>query len=505
MRASGPMSPVLVLACALAASVPPAHSDPAGAERPIHDTLALSAFQEAGMIRSGVVGGGVLEPLRPEWIDHFGASVTRTLTWDSRFRVTGGLGGIFQFRKPEVVNGGFSGSQRKAFFVGPSISEAAYAFGDPERPPVTLAIGLFPYKYNPEASNLGEYLFRSTPYPGVVMTGGYALANSAAAYLQGARASFRMGGFSADLLLLTETGLAPLYDGSLAAVAAYRSPQGVFDVGAGVDCKRLLPVYPERTSRENKANAWFTSGGVDRSANYSFYANAGTYWRGRLAGATGADSARFAAMAHEQDSLAALVEGLDKLSPAERPQLHYYSAAGTLLMARATFDPKPLLPELGMSPSDFKIFAEVALLGVENRPVFYTDRMRRVPIMAGINIPAFGWLDLFSVQAEWYDSPWLNNTWPIGSDGNNVPFVPDASDRLTSSHSYYDLADKDNFKYSLLLRKRLGAGTTLSLQAASDHLRIPDATSYYGPQLNPNEVTVRKSDWYWVAQLGWGI
>jgi hypothetical protein len=419
--------------------------------------------------------------------------------------VTGGLGGIFEFRKPEVVNGGFPGSQRKAFFVGPTVTEAAYAFGDPGHPFLSLAMGMFPYKYNPEASDLGEYLFRTVPYPSVVMTGGYALANSAAAYLQGARASLRRGGLSLDLMLLTETTLAPLYDGSVAAVGAYRTPGGLLEIGAGVDFKRLLPVYPERTSRENKSNAWFTSGGTDRSANYSFYANAATFWHTRQAAAGAADSARFGALARENDSLAALVEGIDKLPVAQQPELHYFSAAGTIVMARATLDLKTLLPDAGMGPADLKIFAEAALLGVANRPVFYEDRMRRLPVMAGINVPAFGWLDLVSLQAEWFDSPWLNNTWPIGSDGNNVPFVPDPSDRIVSSGSYYDLADKDNLKYSVLVRKRIGAGATLSGQLASDHLRVPDANSYYGPQLNPNEVTVRKSDWYWVLQLGWGI
>ena len=35
-----------------------------------------------------------------------------------------------------------------------------------------LAVGYFPYKYNPEARNLGEYLFRSGTYP-VYLTNDY--------------------------------------------------------------------------------------------------------------------------------------------------------------------------------------------------------------------------------------------------------------------------------------------------------------------------------------------
>jgi len=40
-------------------------------------------------------------------------------------------------------------------------SQGIYSFGDLDQPWLQLAAGYFPFKYNPQASNLGEYLYRS--------------------------------------------------------------------------------------------------------------------------------------------------------------------------------------------------------------------------------------------------------------------------------------------------------------------------------------------------------
>ena len=472
----------------------------------VHEPLHLGAFQEFGVVEKGVIGGSVLQEVQSEWVDHFGAWVSQTITVDQRFHVTGGLGGIFQFRKPEIVNGGFPGSQRKAFFIGPSVSEVGYNFGDVDKPYLKVNMGLFPYKYNPDAANLGEYLFRTVAYPNVIMTGGYAIANSASAYLQGAKGSWSHGNFNVDLMLLTETTLAPLYDGSLAAIGSYHTTGGLLDIGAGVNFKRLLPVYPERTARENKANGYFHLHGQPLSSNFNLYSNRKTFWQTKLKSATtAADSATFNQQVALNDSLATFVENIEKMPDATRPQIHYYTASGTILMVRASLDFKKLLPSGRMGPEDLKVFAEAALLGVKDYPVFYTDKTRRMPVMAGINLPAFRLLDLLSVQVEYFNSPYVNSTWPIGSDGNNIPFLPDPSDKIVSGRDFYDIASKDNVKWSVLMKRQIHRNVSLFGQVASDHLRIADAASYYGPQLNPNEVTLRKSDWYWMLQLGWGI
>lgn len=494
----------LLLAASCAANLSAEPSRPDGREV-VHHPLGLGALQEFGLVRSGVIGGNVLSEVKDEWIDHFGVSITQRISVDRRFHVSGGLGGIFQFRKPEIVNGGFPGSQRKAFFIGPTTAEAAYHFGNPDQPLLKLGIGMFPFKYNPEASNLGEYLFRSVPYPSVIMTGGYVIANSAGAHLQGIKSEGRFGDFRLDALLLTETSLAPLYDGSLALIGTWAPGTGWLEVGVGVNFKRLLQVYPERTTRTNKSNGWFVHGGRKLSANFAYYNNQATFWRTRAEGATASESARYLANAASNDSIAALIESFDALPAVQRPAIHHYTAAGTVAMARVTLDLRKRFGWDALGKEDLKVFTEAAVLGWKDYPVFYEDRLRRMPVMAGVNIPAFGMLDRLSLQVEYFDSPWLNNTWPIGSDGNNIPFIPDPSDRTVSRDAWYDMAGRDNLKWSLLLTRKVHSHVTLHAQVASDHLRIADASSYYGPQLNPNEITLRKRDWHATVQLAWGI
>src|SRR5690606_3389201 len=132
--------------------------------------------------------------------------------------------------------------QRKAFFIGPTQTTATYHFGDPSAPWLTVGAGMFPYKYNPDAANLGEYLFRARAYPTVLTTGGYVFAGSAAATLQGFKASWRQGDLRLDALLTTETELAPFYDWSLAFVGSWSLMNGLLDLGAGVNFHHLIPV-----------------------------------------------------------------------------------------------------------------------------------------------------------------------------------------------------------------------------------------------------------------------
>ena len=133
--------------------------------------LKVSAVHEFGQIRSGRL---VSRPtsLNDEWVDHFGSFLTQEALVEDRLRLEVGLGGIFQFGKPERVNEVFGGSQYKMFFIGPTIAKATVLFGEPEAPRFTLGGGMFPFKYNPDAMNLGEYLFRSGPYPTYIMNGG---------------------------------------------------------------------------------------------------------------------------------------------------------------------------------------------------------------------------------------------------------------------------------------------------------------------------------------------
>jgi hypothetical protein len=174
-------------------------------------------------------------------------------------------------------------------------------------------------------------------------------------------------------------------------------------------------------------------------------------------------------------------------------------------MARATLDLKKIFPFEAFGREDMKLYSEIALLGVRNYPVFYTRRSERMPIMAGVNLPGFRLLDLISLQVEWFKSPWLNNTAQLANEAIPLPIFPIASDTVASKNEWNDLAKKDDFKWSLLVQKKIGKFITISGQAADDHMRMVSSRYFYGPQFDHNEITVSKDDWYWMTQISWGI
>ncbi len=111
-------------------------------------------------------------------------AVTRGIRLNAHSEVKMGLGGVFFYVLPE--QGGAPHTRLPKFGLGPVQAEYAYHFGNPESPLMDLQLGIFQYKYNPDAANLGEYLLRSGTYPGYLVTGGFNMINSASYQVQGA-------------------------------------------------------------------------------------------------------------------------------------------------------------------------------------------------------------------------------------------------------------------------------------------------------------------------------
>lgn len=505
------------LSCtALLAALPALAQEPRVEVRP----LSIGAFQELGAVYNGIHAAGDGSGTRHgmQWVDHFGAFIAAEAVVEDRLFFRGGLGGVFQFRKPETVGSGFSFHQRKAFFIGPARTEAVYHFGeDPANPWLMVGAGMFPYKYNPEASNLGEYLLRSRAYPTTVNTGGYTFIGSAAATIQGFKALYRRGDFKADVMLFTETELAPFYDWSLAVVGSYTLADGLLDLGAGVNFQHLIPVRPSRTTAPSVGNSYFRDPvtGEYYAGNTQLYSNADAYFRDRAdalyANGSAADSLRadgYLARADQQAARAARADSLLALPDAQRPGLRHYTTRSTLLMARATLDAKKVLPAAAwLGPQDLKVFAEVNVLGVKDYPVFYENITDRMPVMMGVNVPTFGLLDLLTVQAEYFRMPWLNNTYSIAEgDGQrvfNTPYLPGPGDEVLAGRVYEGLR-RDDWKWSVMASKTVGR-LTFSAQAARDHLRLPSSEYFYGAQYDPNEVTTFPDSWHWSTQVSWGL
>lgn len=442
-----PRTVLLGWAILLAAKEAPASTPASGADKKDaaveYKPLSVHALQEFGQVMRGKLSEG--DEFRYLWIDHMGAWVTQEMIIRQRLTVNIGVGGIFAFQYPQTVNNGFAGSQRKNFYASPSRADAVYAFGDPAASPLQLGLGLFPFKYNPDAANLGEYLFRTGAYPGYIFSGGYSHIDNSSAYLQGFRASSSLGGIRQDLLLVTETGIAPLYDWSLAYLV-HAKPGEMLEVGAGIMFSHLISVDEDRTTPPGNLNSFTKPDGTPDTT------------------------------------------------------LTGYTFRGTKLMGRVSLDLKPLFSAGLFGENELRVYMEAAVLGVKDYPGYYPNILERVPVMAGINVPVFKLLDILSLQGEYYASPYINNTSLIGNYAMPHPFQPDPADAY-----YRDVAKQDNLKWSVFAKKTLFPGLSVMVQAARDHIRTISANHYYGPGLEPQELTLKKSHWYWMAQFSFGL
>jgi len=492
-----------------------------------YQPLKFGAVQEFGSVNKMLLVSQPVQVLEGEWIDHFGAFFTQEALVNKRLDVKLGMGGVFQFPKPEKISTKYGGSLYKLFFVGPTAAKAMVLFGDPASPTFSVGGGMFPFKYNADAVDLGEYLFRSTPYPTTLMTGGLTFVNDNSAYLQGFHAALNMDDFHVDALLTTETGLPPLYDWSLGLLASYRVG-GIFEIGAGAQWKRMISIDPDRTSWKSIYNATFVKNGKTYYGDPAYYSEQANFYN-RLADSLTAsgrsDSATARLRARENQAVVDSMNGyfdpgsgvvngwysdenqLDSIIPENTR--NYFSTEGLILMARASVD---LGAWLDMDPSrPFKIFTEAAILGWKNYPIFYEDRMQRAPIMLGAHLPTFGLLNQLTVQFEYFNSPWANNTRNLGGGGGGgdqnlaVPVIPSGTNPIFSRHEYNDLAKNDNYAWAILLRRELIPGFNLSAQLARDHMRTVGTNWFYGGRLEPVEVLYRNSAWYWMVHLSWGL
>lgn len=229
-------------------------------------------------------------------------------------------------------------------------AQGIYSFGDPERPWLQVASGYFPFKYNPEARNLGEYLFRTGTYPGFIITD----FDNAKTRLMGFRVtgSILENTLNMHLLFTSEYMTNPYFDYSLSFLAGYKLPNNLVDVGGGVCLARLIPVVPDKTTKPSDI------------------------------------------VLDEQNR--PVVENGDTLR---------YTFKGTKVMARLTLDPKVLLPFSDIfGENDGKLYGEIAILGTKNYGTEYPEITERMPIMFGFNVPTFKIMDVLSFEAEYYGS-----------------------------------------------------------------------------------------------------
>jgi hypothetical protein len=431
-------------------------------------------------------------------------TINRTIGWVSqeatineRFDVNLALGGLFFQFFP--YNKGFSYSRVRNSAVSIGQASATYKFGDVESPSLALSVGLMPYKYSPDSKNLGEYLFRSEPYPTTTINGSWDLINSSYSKVKGLlfEKDFLDGKWKNDFLLTLSDEVHPLNDLSIAYITSLK--MGPLEVGAGVNFYHLLPASPSITTPESPLNSYITYQGKTYSGDGLYYQQIGLYYADRSSKRLAAkDTAGWAA-----DSLVNLswkavgtridslnhAEKVDSLAPGTNLNRQYYTFKGTLLMGRASLDIGSLIGD----NVDLKLFGEVDVLGWTNYPIFFEKRSERMPLMLGMTVPTMGLLDNLTLEVEYW-----KNYYPIMSVKTIEEGLPKVdygqmSPKIDISQPY----TKDDLKWSVSAARKVGEYFTLYGQVANDHTRPIryDFSPYkYETMLDPGA-------WYYVLRM----
>jgi hypothetical protein len=329
-----------------------------------------------------------------------------------------------------------------------------FAFGDIESPIAELKLGLFNYKYNPDSKDLGEYLFRTGTYPPFMINN----FDYAKARLCGGVLSVNpISDLRIDAILTSELQYYPLYDFSLAFLADYKISNAL-SFGAGIDFARLIPIKPSVTSPKHPNEK--VTGQDPEAIRYNNKGVGDTSYSG------------------------------------------YYSFKATKLMFRTTLDPKAFLPDLGFGKEDLKVYFETVLTGLPIKsfpdsahPDLYGKISRLLPILVGVNIPAFNLLDVFSLEVEYFRSRMPNDYNAQATRSVPLPSVIKIQPPGPSNYNPEDYKERD-ISWAIYASKQVVKGFSLVGLIAYDHMRMP----YTDGSESTDEAMTKNGDWAWQAK-----
>ncbi len=374
----------------------------------------------------------------------------------NRFDVSVGLTGLIWW----PYGGGITDPIERVMNVKPMIpiARARWQFGSQASVAGAFLVGTFPYKYNPDAKDLGEYLYRGGTYPGfLTSTEGWLLMNRASNYSHGALLSLSQmnGKLKHNFSLFMETQYYPV--GDFSPGYDFSFTQKWFEIGGGVVLNHYLSSRPSALTPKAADNTYITGHVKDSAGTVSEIT-----W---LSNSPPTDTIK------------------------DTVKIGHWTLKGAKVMARAALNLGSLLPENIRGSEDLRIFTEVAILGVKDYPIYYNDRTRRMPIMAGINLPTAKLLDVLSLQVEYYKSLY-NDIQQF-----NVNSLPVWQTATTDS------VTRDDWKWSIYAKKSVNKLVTVYAQAADDHFRLTDG--HYKVSSVP--LTSSLSDWYYLIRLEFAL
>ena len=334
-----------------------------------------------------------------------------------------------------------------------SRAEYAHLFGDVKNTYLTLSAGYFPFKYNSDVKNLGEYLFRTGTYPQYIFNDfDFPLAR-----LLGFHASLTphipSNDLKIDVIAYSNLQWYAVGDWNLAFVASDRVADFI-DVGLGVTLNSILSADSAVTTPHNPATLYHVTYNAP----------------------TGVSDSSF------------------------------YTFRGAKLMARAAIDFKKFIPCELLGKQDLRFYGEATILGLTDYPknqlggVSYDSILERIPVMAGFNVPMFKLLDVLSVEVEYFKCPFPNDVGALTNYGLPIP----GSVNATGATNYWGISEYryDKWKWSVYASKKIATNYTIMAQAASDHLR-PLAVN--DKNVDFEEIFHNTNQWYYMLKCTAGF
>jgi hypothetical protein len=322
---------------------------------------------------------------------------------------------------------------------------------------IDLAIGFMPFKYNPEARGLGEFLFKSGTYPFYLYTD----FDRPFARLTGMRAGLNYDnnflGAKLDLLALTERETRPFWDISFAAIGDV-SLYKILDIGGGVDFAHAVAMDKGVTEPKDLSTVYY----------YNYNADS-----------TKADTS-------------------------------YYTFAGTKVMARGTIDPfGPFRHDEGFFLKELagedggKIYGEISVIGLEdypsnpNNPHGYDKLAEKMPYMFGVSLPAWKIFDVLSLEFEHYPSRNPNSAANIIRDGFPLPWYTNVSTAYDTGAAAGSATYKPRWYWTLYMKKQIIKNFSIVCQIGRDHQRWEMPMNYQTFSYDYEEALVKYNEWGW--------
>jgi hypothetical protein len=390
-----------------------------------------AGWTQVGKIEESYIGADLQGANDDNWLQNSGAQIGVTAKADEHWEAGLALGVV----GVHLNRGSAEVAQFWYPFWVPYVGEARITYTDSvfSAGRFQFTAGSFGYGYNRDTKNLGMYLMRGYVYPGALESG--------FGTVFGALARYDQGGFRNDLIVKSEE-LRPAYDLSVIDVVSYQVVPGL-ELGAGVNFYRLIPRDDDLTNPGPVCT--------------------GSYGQCSIVDPATGDT----------------VTG---------------SLAGTKVMARFSADPKALfgltgLGSLAFGKQDLVLYGEAAIIGLKSYDVVYEDILQRIPVMVGLNLPAFGKLDYLSLEVEYYASKNSSDNSYANFGGAWVPRQNDD-----------DVYGRDDWKWSVNAAKSLFGNLQLSAQVANDHLRTG---GWHNAPNSGKEALRTPKDWYWTCKLAY--